>query len=355
MSRHGNSEGFPHPELGVLPLLPTMGVGSCAAPGWFIAMLRALKRGELGSTDAEELFVDATRTVVNDQLDAGLDILTDGELRRQRFVYEMYQHIRGLERKPARRRLGITGYDTTPSFVATSRLDAPKGFGLVEEFRTLQAMAQGQPTKITLPGPLTFLDAITPGDIGQDALVDDVVRLVTDELSDVAHAGARHLQIDEPMLARLPHGLTIDEAIAILNRILDSLDGYVAVHVCFGNNAGRPMADRRFSRLLDGINALHCDQLVLEFANREFAEIEILSSLREDVDVAAGVVDVKNFYVETPTDVARRITCCLEHLSPNRLTVTADCGFSALPRHIAKAKLCALGAGARLVRAELVP
>ena len=87
--------------------------------------------------DVEELFADATRVVVADQVDAGLDILSDGELRRQRFVYEMYQHIQGLERRPPLRRLGINGYDMAPSFLATQPLTAPYGFGLVEEFATL--------------------------------------------------------------------------------------------------------------------------------------------------------------------------------------------------------------------------
>ena len=330
-----------------------MGVGACAAPGWFIVMLRALRRGELGPTDVDELFRDATRAVVADQLDAGLDILSDGELRRQRFVYEMYQHIDGLERKPPSRRIGITGYDMTPSFLATGRLEAPNGFGLVDELHAVTDFAGGRPVKIALPGPLTFLGAIEPGAAGHDAVIEDVVRLVTNELCAAAAAGARYLQLDEPMLAHPPGGLGVDEGVRLINRCLEPLDEYTAVHVCFGNNAGRPMANRRFSRLLEGMNRLRCDQLVLEFANRELGEIEILAALRPDLDIAAGVVDVKNFFVESAEDVAERLKTCLAHVAPERLTVTADCGFSALPRHIAQAKLHALGAGARQARAEL--
>ncbi len=330
-----------------------MGVGACAAPGWFIVMLRMLRRGELGPTDANELFQDATRAVVNDQIDAGLDIISDGELRRQRFVYEMYQHIEGLEREPPSRRIGITGYDMTPSFTAVAPLEAPNGFGLVEEFAAVTTFAGERPIKVALPGPLTFLSAIEPGARGKEDLMEDAVRLVTDELHAVSKAGARYLQLDEPMLAHPPQGLSVDEGIGLINRCIDALEGYVAVHVCFGNNAGRPMADRRFTRMLEGMNHLRCDQLVLEFANRELAEIEILEALRPQLDVAAGVVDVKNFYVETPKDVLRRIKACLAHIPPERLTITADCGFSALPRHVAQAKLLALGAGTRLARAEL--
>lgn len=329
-----------------------MGVGSYAAPGWFIATLRSVRKGELGSMDVEELFADATRVVVADQVDAGLDILSDGELRRQRFVYEMYQHIQGLERRPPLRRLGINGYDMAPSFLATQPLTAPYGFGLVEEFATLARLSRGMPTKVALPGPLTFLASIDPGVLSQSDLIDDVVRLVTDELRAVEAAGARFLQLDEPMLAHPPLGLASEEAAAIINRCIDSLGAFVAVHVCFGNNAGRPMADRRLSPLLDAMNMLTCQQLGLEFANREMGEIEILSALRADVLVAAGVVDVKNFYVESGKRVAERIRQCLEHIEPARLAVTADCGFSALPRYVARQKLDALVAGARIVRAE---
>lgn len=337
-----------------LPALPTMGVGSYAAPGWFIAMLRELRKGELGATDAEELFADATRVVVSDQLDAGLDILSDGELRRQRFVYEMYQHIDGLQRMPVTRRIGIAGYDMAPSFQATARLTTPLGFGLAEEFRALTRLAGELPTKMALPGPLTFLGSIEPGALSRAELIEDAVRLVRDELQAVAEAGARYIQVDEPLLAHPPLGLSHQESAGLINQCIESLDAYVAVHVCFGNNAGRPFADRRLSRLIDCMNKFACHQLVLEFANREMAEVEIvLQGLRPDLHLAAGVVDVKNFHVETSARVAERIRECLEHIAPQRLSVTADCGFSALPRYIARQKLGALVEGAREVRREI--
>ncbi len=92
---------------------------------------------------------------------------------------------------------------------------------------------------------------------------------------------------------------------------------------------------------------------MLEFANREMSEIEVIARLSQRFEIAAGVVDVKNFYLESADDVARRIEQCLAHVAPDRLTVTADCGFSALPRHLARDKLRAMVAGARLVRGRL--
>jgi 5-methyltetrahydropteroyltriglutamate--homocysteine methyltransferase len=98
---------------------------------------------------------------------------------------------------------------------------------------------------------------------------------------------------------------------------------------------------------------LNCDQLVLEFANRQMADVELLGPLSNKFEIAAGVVDVKNFHLESTEDVAARIRRCLEFVPAEKLTVTSDCGFSALPRHLARQKMQAMVAGARAVRESL--
>ncbi len=161
-----------------LPPLPTMGVGSYASPGWLIATRRLIAENRLGAQDIAELFDDATRVVIADQLDAGVDVLTDGELRRQRFVYEMYDRIEGLQRVAPARQLGVPGYDRAPHFVAVDRLVAPDGFGVVEDFLALKALVPDRPLKIAMPGPLTFGGAIEPGERSSDTLIDEIVGLV---------------------------------------------------------------------------------------------------------------------------------------------------------------------------------
>lgn len=333
-----------------LPVLPTMGVGSYAVPGWFIAMQQDLKSGRFGPHDIEEAVNDAVRVIVADQMDAGLDILSDGEVRRQRFVYEMYQHLEGLERIPATRRLGISGYDQAPKFRATGPLSAPDGLKLVEEFRFLTGIAGGRPVKMAVPGPLTFAMSII-ADVRRPAdILGDISAILATELTALSDAGCNRIQLDEPALPHPPFGLTLDHAAAAIADIFSGVSGYRGLHVCFGNNAGRPFADRRMRRLRSAMAATGADQLVLEFANREMAEVDILDDLAVDFDIAAGVVDVKNFLVESPEDVARRIDQVLAHVPAERLTTTADCGFSALPRYIARQKMDALVAGTRLVR-----
>ncbi|MXY40004.1 MAG: cobalamin-independent methionine synthase II family protein [Rhodospirillaceae bacterium] len=336
-----------------LPALPTMGVGSMAAPGWFIASWRAARKGEWGAHDIEELFEDATRIVVADQRDAGIDIIGDGELRRQRFVYEMFDRLSGLDRVAPRRRLGIAGYDMAPHFTVAGGIDAPEGLGAVEEFALLKALAPDTSLKVAIPGPLTFLQAIELNGGDRDGVLDRLVAIVRAELVALADAGADLVQVDEPGLPRAPHGLSFAEGADVIGRCLEGVAARTVVHVCFGNNAGRPFADRRIGPMMDAIRALPCEILMFEFANREMAELELMAALAGRYKIAAGVIDVKNFLVEDADTVARRIEQCLEHIPAGALWITADCGFSALPRYIAKRKLAAMTAGAARVREGL--
>jgi 5-methyltetrahydropteroyltriglutamate--homocysteine methyltransferase len=338
-------------------LLPTMGVGSYASPSWLVAARERIRAGTFGAADIEETFEDATRIAIADQVEAGLDIISDGELRRPRFVYDMFDRLGGLERVPPARRVGVAGYDMAPHFRAVERVTAPGGLGVVAEFEALRRLAPGLVLKVALPGPVTFLEGIEPGEAygasGEARLLADLVGLVNVELLALARAGAERIQLDEPSLANLPRELPLAAAVAAINGALADVPGRVAVHVCYGNNAGRPFAERGLARLLPALRTLQCAELVLEFANRQMAEVERLREMALVCDVAAGVVDVKSFYVETPEDVAARIRRVLDFVPVARLSVTADCGFSALPRWLARAKLRALVAGARLVRESL--
>ncbi len=335
--------------------LPTMGVGSYAAPGWLFLFREAMRGGRTGAQDVEEAFDDATRVAIADQIEAGIDIISDGELRRSRFVYEMYDRLTGIERIPAGRRLGVPGYDRAPHFVARERVRAPEGLGIAAEFRRLKALAPGRRLKAAFPGPLTFMPKIQPeGPYGGDAmaLLDDIAGIVSEELGLLAGEGADLVQIDEPGFTDPSHDLDSSARAEAVNKALAGHSERAAVHICFGNNASRPFAPRGFARLLPGMAELDCSMLVLEFANREMADLDMLPALAERYRIAAGVIDVKSFHVETPEEVAARLEQVLAVMPRDRLWVTADCGFSALPRWLARKKLDAMVAGTRLVRGE---
>lgn len=342
-----------------LPLLATCGVGSYASPGWMFPLRDAIRAGALGPADIDEAFADATRVVVGDQLDAGIDLLSDGELRRQRFVYEMYGRLTGLERIAAERRLGVPGYDMAPRFRATEAIGKTAELGLVAEYRLLRTLAGARPVKVALPGPMTFamnIDAepfYGEGARGRQRLVSDLAALIAREVDALRESGADVIQLDEPGFVHAADGEGLEYAAASVNAALGSNPRAVAVHVCFGNNASRPFAPRGMARLMSGLGALGCGQLVLEFANREMAEVELLASLARDFHIAAGVVDVKSFHVESVEAVIERARRVLAHVPAEQLWLTADCGFSAIPRWLALAKCKALAGAARRLRAEL--
>lgn len=335
-----------------LPLLPTTGVGSYASPGWFISGQRRAREGDFGPEDLDELYEDATRIAIADQIEAGLDIISDGELRRQRFVFEVFGKLRGLKRVPPLRKLGVPGYDMAPHFAPDGPVSAPDGLGVVGEFAALRRLAPGRHLKVALPGPLTFAGFMEAGGRDTGAIIDELVDIVRAELADLVAAGADYIQLDEPGLPERPFGLSLDDSVAVINRATRGLAARRAVHVCFGNNAGRPMADRDIARLVPAMMKLDADELSLEFANREMAQLETIGALATRFDIGVGVLDVKNFHVETPQRIAERIAQCLRHAPAERLRVTADCGFSALPRGLARRKMVVLVEGTRLARAR---
>jgi 5-methyltetrahydropteroyltriglutamate--homocysteine methyltransferase len=161
------------------------------------------------------------------------------------------------------------------------------------------------------------------------------------------------VQLDEPGFANPPWDLTVAAGAEAVNAAIGARRELCAVHVCFGNNASRPYVRRDFGRLFPGLDRLICRMLLLEFANREMADLERLEGLSRRYEIAAGVVDVKSFHEETAEEVAERIRRVLTYVPAERLAATADCGFSALPRWLAKSKMKALAEGARLVRGEL--
>jgi 5-methyltetrahydropteroyltriglutamate--homocysteine methyltransferase len=330
-----------------------MGIGSYASPGWLVSGRARMREKEFGPADVDEMFEDATRIAIADQIEAGLDVITDGELSRSRFVFEMFGLLDGLERVAPVRKLGVPGYDMAPHFTAGGSVSAPRGLGVVKEFETLRRLAPGRALKVAIPGPLTFATYIAPGAQGLDALLDDLGVFVRAELDALVAAGADYIQLDEPGLSERPGGMSFADGVAVINSTLVGLDARTSVHVCFGNNAGRPLSDRNLPPLVPALRQLEADEVSIEMANREMAQADVLGELAAELDVAVGVVDVKSFHVETAEQVCERVMLCARHAPARRLRLTGDCGFSALPRSYARRKLHALVAGAQRARERL--
>jgi 5-methyltetrahydropteroyltriglutamate--homocysteine methyltransferase len=338
------------------PVLPTSVVGSHALPGWLHLGREAQAAGRLGPADLRELLEDATRIALLDQVEAGIDVPANGEMGRESFTLGFFGRLHGLRALPAPRRLGVASYDTHAPYEVVEPLAAPQGLGLVDEWRMTRRLTE-RPLRATCPGPLTL--AIPLRHRGgpyrdREGLLADLATIVNAELRALVDAGADLIQVDEPNFVMLRGDPGEARArIALYNRTVEGVRARLALHVCFGNLHGRPFAaPREYGPLFPAIREARCDQLVLEFASRELAEVALLDAVA-DREVAAGVIDVKAYRAESPEEVAGRIRRALAHVPAERLWVVPDCGFWETPRAAAVAKLRAMVAGTRLVRQEL--
>jgi 5-methyltetrahydropteroyltriglutamate--homocysteine methyltransferase len=336
--------------------LLTSVVGSHAHPGWFVAGIAAAQRGEFGPADLAEMLDDAVDLAIRDQEQAGIDVITDGEMRRAGFfTAEFYRHLTGVRALPPERRLGAGAHDQQHRFAVLSPIAAPAGLGVVAEFVAARARTT-RPLKVTLPGPYTLSGRLQtgPGEVYETrvAAAEAFVAILQEELRGLIDAGATIIQVDEPSAAIHPDAPA--DFATLFNAAIEPVVGRVRLgaHLCFGNFLGRPLAPRSYRPIRDAMLGFQVDELVLEFANREMAEIGLLRDIAEaGRDVAAGVIDVKNSHVETPTEVAARIDAILATgLPAERLALVPDCGFSQTARHLTTAKLAALVAGRDLVR-----
>ena len=335
-------------------MLTTSVIGSYAWPSWFITTVQAIRQGEYGPKDIEEALNDAVDMAVRDQEDAGVDIISDGEMRRLGFfTADFYGRLTGLTELPPLRRLGPGGHDQRERYDAFEPFDAPEGLGLVEEFEYVRHRTKRR-LKVPCPGPFTLAGRIVPGKIyaSRMEVADRFAEIINRELRALVDAGVDFIQLDEPSYA--VHKNDPKAFVDLFNKTVEGVDARISLHLCFGNYIGRPVAHRTYVPLFPHILDAHTDELAMEFANREMAEASLTAQVVEaGKDVAAGLIDVKNYFIETPDIVADRIRRMLKHVPPERLVVTPDCGFSQTARWAARAKMFAMVEGASLVRNEL--
>jgi len=281
--------------------------------------------------------------------------VSDGEMRRAGFfTAEFYRHLTGVRPLPAERRLGAGGHDQQHRFEVLEPIAAPDGLGVVAEYRYAHTRTK-RPLKVTLPGPYTLSGRLTygPGQVyaHRNDAAEAFVPILRAELEGLAAAGAAFIQIDDPSPAIHPDAPS--DFAALFNAAVAPVVGKLRLgaHLCFGNYLGRPLARRTYRPVLDAMLAFKVDELVLEFANREMAEVGILGEIAAaGRDVAAGIIDVKNYHLESPGEVAERTEMILAAgVPPERLTLVPDCGFSQTARWATRAKLRAMVAGRDLV------
>jgi 5-methyltetrahydropteroyltriglutamate--homocysteine methyltransferase len=342
----------------VLPLIPTTLVGSYPQPDWLIDRERLLsnlpprvRARELWRVPEPYLAQaqdDATALAIRDFERAGLDILTDGEIRRESYSNRFATALQGMDiDNPARVAGRAGGENLVPRVVGPVRRARPVE---VDDLRFLRSSTD-RPVKITLPGPFTMSQqAYDEHYRDAAALALDLAAAVNEEVRDLFAAGADVVQLDEPWLQARPQAAR-EYAVAAIDRALEGVQGTTALHTCFGyahvvtdKPSGYP-----FLAELDGCAA---DQIAIESAQPRL-EAAILREIPSKT-VILGVLDLADDApAETADEVAERIAAALEHVAPERLQVAPDCGMKYLPRDVALAKLRALVDGARQVRDRL--
>jgi 5-methyltetrahydropteroyltriglutamate--homocysteine methyltransferase len=338
-----------------IPLRTTV-VGSYPMPAWLEFAAANLDR--FGSADICELQEDACVVAVDDQMRAGLDVITDGEQGRFDFNLSFYGHLSGIELEAAApRRWGPPAHDQRGKHQVAGELTAPKGLGAVAEFQRLRAIAPAGPVlKCSVPGPYTLSGRLVPNDRYPDrwALTEALLPIVRKELADLVAAGCREITVDEPSMSCYGHREDVRRFVDIFNRTVEGTYGgcRLSTHLCFGNYKGRAVGLRRYAPLFPAFLNLNVDEIHLEMASREYAELEIIRTISAQRDVSIGIIDVKSYFIEPVEYLAGKIRECLQYAPAERLSFAPDCGLSQTARWAARQKLKNMVDAVKLVRAE---
>lgn len=339
-----------------IPIRTTV-IGSYPFPGWLEFSVKHLN--EFGNADREELIEDAVIAAIHDQVTAGLDVITDGEQTRLDFNLSFYGYLTGIkENTDELRKFGPPAHDQRGKNSIVDTLTAPNGLGAVKEFLRLKKLAPAGPVlKTSIPGPYTLSGRLLPNEKYKDryAITEALLPIIKKELEDLVAAGCTEITVDEPSMSCYAYKEDTKRFVDIFNRTVAGIAGKcrLSTHLCFGNFKGRPVGFRSLAPMLPDFLNLTVNEVHIEMANREFAEVELLSAFAEKMDVAVGIIDVKNYYIETEADVVNRIEKCLKYVPAEKLAVAPDCGLSQTARWASRQKLINMVKGAKLVRAGL--
>jgi 5-methyltetrahydropteroyltriglutamate--homocysteine methyltransferase len=340
-----------------LPLLPTSLVGSYAQPEWLIdrqklagrfpPRVRAKELWRVAPAWLEQAQDDATLVAIREQERAGLDIITDGEMRRESYSNRFATALEGVDIDNPGTALDRSGHPNPVPRVAgkVRRKHAVE----VRDVQFLRANTD-RTIKITVPGPFTMSQQ-AQNDFYQDEeeMALDYAAAVNAEIKDLFAAGADIVQIDEPYMQARPEKAR-KYGLKALNAALDGVQGTTAVHICFGYAAIIHVRPEAYSFLPELANS-PVQQVSVETAQSNL-DCSVLKTLPGKT-IILGVLDLSDMSIETPEVVAGRIRRALPHVAAERIVVAPDCGLKYLPREVAFGKMRAMVEGAAIVRREL--
>jgi 5-methyltetrahydropteroyltriglutamate--homocysteine methyltransferase len=327
-------------------------VGSYPVPEWMERLKTDYYRGRMSLAQLTDVHEMAVKAALRDQELAGIDIVSDGELRRDNDIDYFLARIPGIELAETAKDFYFDYYDAA----LTAPLPGSSGeppLRLADDFAFTTSQTSA-PVKFSFTGPFSLAHRLRDEAYGDEReLLLALARMLNAEARALAGRGARLLQIDEPFLAGHPDRVVT--AIEAINAVTDGVDVTWALHVCYGNRYARPLWEGHYDFLFPAVLDTTVDQLVLEFARKGQEDLPVVRRFGWDRDLGLGVLDVKNPEVETPELIAARIRNALELVPADRLVINPDCGLRNLTGAVARAKLAAMVAGTAAVRDELAP
>jgi 5-methyltetrahydropteroyltriglutamate--homocysteine methyltransferase len=338
------------------PLRTTV-IGSYPFPSWL--ELASQQLDKFGTNEITELQVDAVIVAIHDQVEAGLDVITDGEQSRLDFNLSFYGYLQGIKANDHPLRVfGPPAHDQRGKHTILDEISAPRGLGVIEEYERLKRLAPNGPTlKASVPGPYTLSGRLIPNHRYSDryAVTEALVPIVRAELEALVAAGCTEITVDEPSMSCYAYKEDTNRFVDIFNRTVAPVVGkcHLSTHLCFGNYKGHAVGPRQYAPMFPDFLDFNVDEIHLEMASREFSEIALIEEVAKVKDVAVGIVDVKSYYIETPKDIAKRVHLSLEYAPAERLSFAPDCGLSQTARWASKLKLKNMVEGVKMVRKEL--
>jgi 5-methyltetrahydropteroyltriglutamate--homocysteine methyltransferase len=337
-------------------LFPTTLVGSYPQPEWLIdrkklagrfpPRVRARELWRVEQSFLQEAQDDATVLAIRAQEEAGLDIITDGEIRRESYSNRFATALEGVDIDNPGSALDRSGHpNPVPRVVGRIRRKHPVE---VQDLLFLKKHTTRK-TKITVPGPFTMSQQ-AQNDFykSEEEAAMDYAAAVNEEIRDLFAAGADIVQIDEPYMQARPEKAR-QYGLKALNRALENINGVTAVHICFGYAAIIHARPEGYSFLPELANS-PCKQVSIETAQSNL-DTAILARL-PGKKIMVGCIDLSDMAVETPQKVVERLKKALAHVKPENVIVAPDCGMKYLPREVAYGKMKAMVEGARLLRKE---
>jgi 5-methyltetrahydropteroyltriglutamate--homocysteine methyltransferase len=338
-------------------LLPTMLVGSYAQPDWLIdreklagrfpPRIRALELWRVDPEYLEQAQDDATLLAIRDQERAGIDILTDGEMRRESYSNRFATALEGVNIDEPGEALDRSGHPNP-----VPRVDGKVRRRHAVQVRDVEFLRANtdRPIKITVPGPFTMSQQVQNDFYDSSAeLAMDYAIAINEEMKDMFKAGADIVQMDEPYMQARPDAAR-EYGVEAVTKALEGVEGTTALHICFGYAAIIHERPEGYSFLAE-LAKTDVDQISIETAQSGL-DCSILEKL-PGKQIILGVVDLSDMNVETPETAAERIRRALPHCPAEKLSIAPDCGMKYLPRDVAFGKLKAMADGAAIVRKEL--